>query len=191
MTTEQEPRTGQAAPAGMGIQELKEWTALLSYLQAGLKGNISSAYASSSDFTRFGSAGAAVQTRNASYPLASIGQFTGTLSTLLGAPPCASIGTPVVSLVTNATYGANLPAAGTIIVWGTGFSPGGGNAIHLTRVGATDSLTLDANTGNYFWNLSANQINATLVSGMAPGQWLISVRNSCGATSADFAVTLQ
>jgi 5'-nucleotidase / UDP-sugar diphosphatase len=75
-----------ASPATPGVQELKEWMALLSYLGKGLGGSISSEYASTANFTQFGSFGAAVQTRNASYPLASIGQFIGTLSTLQGAP---------------------------------------------------------------------------------------------------------
>jgi 2',3'-cyclic-nucleotide 2'-phosphodiesterase (5'-nucleotidase family) len=179
-----------AAPAGPGVQELKEWMALLSYLQSGLKGTISPAYASSSDFTQFGSAGAAVQTRNASYPLASIGQFIGTLSSLGGNPPCASIGTPVVTAVTSATYGTNLSAAGTIIVWGTGFSAGGGNSIQLAQAGA-DPISMNATSGTYFWDLSANQINATLPSGIAARQWLLSVKNACGVTSANFPVTLQ
>ena len=60
--------------------------ALLSYLGKGLGGSISSEYASTANFTQFGIFGAAVQIRNASYPLASIGQFIGTLSTLQAAP---------------------------------------------------------------------------------------------------------
>ncbi len=180
-----------AAPAGTGIQELKEWMALLSYLQSGLKGNIPSAYASTSDFTQFSSAGAAVLTRNASYPLANIAQLSGALSSLLGVPPRALNGTPVVTSVTTGSYATNLSATGTIVVWGFGFTPGGGNSIQMTRVGATDSVTLSASTGNYFWNLSANQINAALPSGMAAGQWLLSIKDACGATSGTTSVTLQ
>ena len=75
-----------AAPATPGVQELKEWMALLSYLGKGLGGTITSEYASTSNFTQFGSFGAAVQTRNSTYPIASIGQFIVTLSTLQGAP---------------------------------------------------------------------------------------------------------
>ena len=180
-----------ATPAGTGVQELKAWMALLSYLTGGLKGNIPTAYASTGNFTQFGSAGAAVQTRNASYPLASIGQLSVTLSTLLGAPPCTLIGTPTVTSVTTTGYSTSLSASGTIIVWGTGFIAGGGNSIHLTRASATDSVTLADGTGTYFWNLSANQINSTLPNGTAPGQWLLSVKNACGATSATLPVTLQ
>lgn len=75
-----------AAPAAPGIQELKEWMALLLYLKQGLGGSITPSYTSTSNFTQFGSFGAAVQTRNASYPVAAIGQFLGTLSSLEAAP---------------------------------------------------------------------------------------------------------
>ncbi|PYQ56504.1 MAG: hypothetical protein DMF58_20515, partial [Acidobacteria bacterium] len=46
-----------AAPATPGIQELKEWMALLSYVTTGLGGSISSDYASTTNFTQFGSFG--------------------------------------------------------------------------------------------------------------------------------------
>lgn len=75
-----------AAPGTAGIQELKEWMALLSYLDQGLGGSITPPYASTSNFFQFGSFGAAVQTRNASYPLAAVGQFVSTLSSLEAAP---------------------------------------------------------------------------------------------------------
>jgi hypothetical protein len=165
--------------------------ALLSYLQAGLQGAISSKYASTSDFSQFPGAGAAVQVRNASYPLASIAQFAGTLSSLQGTPACASMGTPALAAVTNAAYGSDLSVSGTIVVWGTGFSASGGNSIQLTRSGASDTVSLNAMSGGYFWDLSPNQINATLPPGMANGQWLLAVKNSCGATSANMAVTLR
>jgi len=160
-----------AAPAGPGIQELKEWMALLSYIQTGLNGTIPSAYDSTS--------GAAVLGRNASYPLASISQLTSNLSTLAGAPPCAAIGTPAVVAVTT-------PAPAILTVWGTGFSPGGGNTLQLTQAGREDPALL-----NTLWDLSPNQINAKLPDNLAAGQWLLSVRNVCGATSADFPITLR
>jgi hypothetical protein len=75
-----------AAPTTAGIQELKEWETLLSYLGQGLGGSITSEYASTSNFTQFGSFGAAVQTRNASYPIVAIDQFIGTVSSLETAP---------------------------------------------------------------------------------------------------------
>ena len=75
-----------AAPASAGVQELKEWMALLSYLGTGLGGLITSSYASTSNFAQFGSFGVAVQTRNSTYPIASLGQLLGTLGGLKSAP---------------------------------------------------------------------------------------------------------
>jgi len=75
-----------AAPATAGVQELKEWMSLLFYLDGGLGGSITSEYASTADFTQFGSYGIAVTNRNASYPIASIGQFVGTVASLQSAP---------------------------------------------------------------------------------------------------------
>jgi hypothetical protein len=179
-------------PAGTAVQELKEWMALLSYVGTGLRGTISPAYASTSDFTQFGSTGAAVQTRNASYPITGIAQLTGTLAGLQGAPLCtSSSAVPFVAAVTNESYGDRLSASGTIIVWGTGFIAGGGNAIVFTSPASADPITLNATSGSYFWDLSPNQINATIAGRIAAGQWTVSVRNACGATSPGFAVTLQ
>jgi 2',3'-cyclic-nucleotide 2'-phosphodiesterase (5'-nucleotidase family) len=75
-----------ASPATAGVQELKEWMALLSYLETGLNGTVSPAYASTPDFTQFATFGPAVQIRNATYPLASIGQFLATASSLQSGP---------------------------------------------------------------------------------------------------------
>jgi len=76
-----------ANPAGPGVVELKEWMALLSYVGNGLSGSIGSGYASTPNFTDFGTAfGPAVTTRNASYPIASIGQLMTTLQGLSAAP---------------------------------------------------------------------------------------------------------
>ena len=74
-----------AAPATPGIQELKEWMALLSYVTTGLGGSISSDYASTTNFTQFGSFGAAVRTRDTNYPIANIGQLMTTLGGLQAA----------------------------------------------------------------------------------------------------------
>jgi 2',3'-cyclic-nucleotide 2'-phosphodiesterase (5'-nucleotidase family) len=181
-----------ATPTSSSPQELKEWMALLTYLTSGLKGGITSAYSSTSNFTQFPTFGAAVQTRNASYPLAAIAQLSGTLAGLQGsAAACSSTAKPTVAAVTNASYGAALSAGGTIIVWGTGFSPDGGNSIRLTPTGAGSAVTLNISSGTYFWDLSQYQINANLGRATAPGQWTLTVQNSCGATSAGFQVTLQ
>jgi hypothetical protein len=158
---------------------------------AGLRGTISPAYASTSDFTQFGSFGAAVQTRNASYPNTAITQLTGTLAGLQGAPLCTSSAAPFVAAVTNESYGDRLSASGTIILWGTGFFAGGGNAIVFTSPASADPITLNATSGSYFWDLSPNQINATIAGRITAGQWTVSVRNACGAASPGFSVTLQ
>lgn len=75
-----------AAPGSTGVQELKEWMSLLSYTGTGLGGSITSEYASTPNFTQFGSYGAAVQIRNATYPIASIGQLASTIGGLQSAP---------------------------------------------------------------------------------------------------------
>jgi hypothetical protein len=75
-----------ATPASPTVLELKEWMALLSNVGTALGGSIGPEYASTPIFTQFPAAGTAVQTRNASYPLASIGQLAGTLSSLQQAP---------------------------------------------------------------------------------------------------------
>ena len=74
------------APATAGVQELKEWMALLSNVGSGLGGAIGPAYASTPIFTQFGSFGSAVQTRNSTYPLTAIGQLVGTIAALQQAP---------------------------------------------------------------------------------------------------------
>lgn len=66
-----------------GVQELKGWMALLWYAQTGLHGAIGLEYESTPNFAQFPVFGAAVKTRNASYPLASIGQFATTIGALL------------------------------------------------------------------------------------------------------------
>ena len=177
------------APTG-GVQELKEWMALLSYVSTGLKGTVGPVYGSTGDFTQFPTFGTAVETRNSSYPLAAIGQLVGTMAGLRGTPACSTV-KPAVAAVTNGSYGANVSASGTIIVWGAGFSASGGNSIHLTRSGSGESVTLNIGGGTYFWDLSPYQINATLPSGTAAGQWTLTVQNACGNLSPAFAVTLQ
>jgi hypothetical protein len=64
--------------------------------------------------------------------------------------------------VTNESYGDRLSASGTIIVWGTGFFAGGGNAIVFASPASADPITLNATSGSYFWDLSPDQINATI-----------------------------
>ena len=74
------------APSTAGVQEMKEWMALLSYVGSGLHGTIGPEYASSINFTDFPTFGAAVKTRNASYPLPAIGQLLATEAALSKGP---------------------------------------------------------------------------------------------------------
>jgi hypothetical protein len=60
--------------------------ALLSYVGTGLGGSITAEYASTANFTQFQGFGAAVRTRNASYPIASIEELMATLGGLQAAP---------------------------------------------------------------------------------------------------------
>lgn len=76
-------------PSTKAIEELKEWMALLLYVETPqslgghfTNGQITAEYASTTDFAEFGTYGQAVQVRNASYPLLSIGQLMTTLEDL-------------------------------------------------------------------------------------------------------------
>lgn len=71
-----------AQPGTAGVQELKEWMALLSNIGTGLGGQIGPEYKATSTFTEFPAFGAAVTTRNASYPLAQIGRLVQTMASL-------------------------------------------------------------------------------------------------------------
>lgn len=75
-----------ALPAAAGVQELKGWMALLSYLGNPLGGFVSPEYFSTSNFLQFPTFGLAVRNRNAGYPLPSLGLLAGTLATLNAAP---------------------------------------------------------------------------------------------------------
>jgi len=75
-----------ASPATPGVQELKEWMALLSNVGTTLGGTIGSDYLSTPLFSQFPTYGAAVKTRNASYPIAQVGQLATTLGTLQATP---------------------------------------------------------------------------------------------------------
>jgi 2',3'-cyclic-nucleotide 2'-phosphodiesterase (5'-nucleotidase family) len=80
-------------PGAATFQETKEWMALMLYMitpksQGGAftNGAIGADYASTSTFSQFPTFGLAVTARNASYPLADIGQMMTTLVTLEAAP---------------------------------------------------------------------------------------------------------
>jgi hypothetical protein len=102
----------------------------------------------------------------------------------------ATCPTPQIKALTDSSYGNNITADGTLIVWGTGFTPSGGNVIQLVRPGF-DAVSLDEADGLPFWDQSPDQINADLGGKLVPGQWQISVSNLCGAASLPALVTIH
>ncbi len=176
-----------AVPSSASIQELKAWSALLSYVATELQGSVTSAYASTSVFTQFPSDGAAVQTRNSSYPLPSIGQFIGSMANLEGTPLCTGAAAPAISAVTNLTYGSSVAAPGAMVIWGSGFSPSGGNTLTLNSPSGFIGISLNLAADTYFWDLSPGQINAAIPQRLS-GNWVLAVKNACGATSPPFSV---
>ncbi len=117
--------------------------------------------------------------------------------------PCSTTATPVASAATSDTYKPAITADGTIIVWGSAFTPEGGNSLRFTRAGtgpgqgagpggAGQAATVIDETSNlFFWDKSATQINAALGGKLAAGQWNLVVRNGCGVSSAALGVTIQ
>ena len=84
----------------------------------------------------------------------------------------SSCPTPQISALTDSSYGNNITADGTLIVWGTDFTSSGGNSIQFTRPGF-DSVSLDEADGLSFWDQSQDQINADLGGRVATGQWQV------------------
>ena len=117
--------------------------------------------------------------------------------------PCSTTATPVASAATSDTNKPAITADGTIIVWGSAFTPEGGNSLRFTRAGtgpgqgagpggAGQAATVIDETSNlFFWDKSATQINAALGGKLAAGQWNLVVRNGCGVSSAALGVTIQ
>jgi ribonuclease Z len=97
---------------------------------------------------------------------------------------------PQISALTDSSYGNNVTADGTLIVWGTGFTPSGGNSIQFVRPGF-DSVSLDEADGLLFWDQSPGQINADLGGRVAPGQWQVTVTNFCGTASPPALLTIR
>jgi len=97
---------------------------------------------------------------------------------------------PVVNAVTDSNYQGTLYASSTIIVWGSGFSPAGGNTVQLQRAGYPD-VWLYEGDGHYYWDNSAGQINASLDGRAAPGVWNVTVRDASSAPSYPFQITIH
>ena|SRR3984885_4568621 len=104
---------------------------------------------------------------------------------------CPQASVPVLTAVTNSSYGPTLSGAGTILVWGQGFSPAGGNTLVLQRSGYQD-VTFSETDGLYFWDFAAGQINASLGGLVASGSWTLTVQSPCSATpSNSLSVTIN
>jgi len=68
---------------------------------------------------------------------------------------------------------------------------GGGNSLVFTGPASVDPIILNALSSSYFWDLSPNQINATIAGRVSAGQWMLSVKDACGGTSVGVALTIQ
>jgi len=97
---------------------------------------------------------------------------------------------PVIAAVTDSNYGQNISSNGTIIVWGSGFTPSGGNSIQLVRDGY-DTVTIDENDGSDFWDQSSDQINVVPGGRVPPGDWDVVARNICGTPTRQFQITVH
>ena len=91
---------------------------------------------------------------------------------------------PVVTSVTDASYSTTLYATSTIIVWGSNFSPGGNNTLQFHSYSGYGDVWMYQGDGHYYWDYSSGQINASLDNRLAPGWWLLTVRNASGAASS-------
>ncbi len=106
-------------------------------------------------------------------------------------PGCVQDAAPVLSAVTDSNYGTALSAGATIIVWGQGFSQSGGNTLVFQRSGSPD-VAFTENDGLYYWDLSADQINASLGGLLASGSWTVTVHSACSSTpSNNLSVTIE
>jgi hypothetical protein len=99
-------------------------------------------------------------------------------------PGCLQDTAPVLAAVTDGNYGATLSANGTIVVWGQGFSQSGGNTLVFQRSGYQD-VAFTENDGLYYWDLAADQINASLGGLVTSGPWTVTVHSACSGTPSN------
>jgi 7,8-dihydropterin-6-yl-methyl-4-(beta-D-ribofuranosyl)aminobenzene 5'-phosphate synthase len=98
---------------------------------------------------------------------------------------------PLISAITNGSYGSKISAGDTVVVWGASFTAGGSKLLWTPASGGGQSVVLSDTTGRYFWDQSKNQINATLPPAITSGAWYVQVQGSCLAPSARWAVTVN
>jgi len=104
---------------------------------------------------------------------------------------CSQNTVPVLEAVTNSSYGPTLSGTGTILVWGQGFAPAGGNTLVFQRSGS-QNVTFSETDGLYFWDFAAGQINASLGGLVASGSWTLTVQSPCSTTpSNSLSVTIN
>ena len=107
------------------------------------------------------------------------------------ASSCPQATAPVLEAATNDSYGATLSGTGTILVWGQGFAPSGGNTLVFQRSGS-QNVVFSETDGLYFWDFAAGQINASLGGLVAPGSWTLTVDSACSTTpSNSLSVTIN
>ena len=97
---------------------------------------------------------------------------------------CSADTAPVLSAVTNNSYGATLSGNGTILVWGQGFAQSGGNTLVFQGSGS-QNVVFGETKGLYFWDLAPDQINASLGGLLAPGPWTLTVHSACSTTPSN------
>lgn len=97
---------------------------------------------------------------------------------------------PVITSVTDSNYSSTLYPWSTIIVWGSGFTPSGGNTVQLMRSGYAD-VWLYEGDGHYYWDYSSGQINSSLDYRAASGWWTVVVRNASSWPSAGYSIYIQ
>ncbi len=98
-------------------------------------------------------------------------------------------GPRITSIIDGTTYNSTISPNTTITIFGSGFSTGG-NTVQLQRAGYTD-VWLYNGDGHYFWDYNGTQINASLDGRAAVGTWNVIVRNSSGAPSSPYILTIQ
>jgi hypothetical protein len=104
---------------------------------------------------------------------------------------CVLNATPVLTAVTDSSYGATVSGTSTILVWGQGFSQAGGNSLVFQRSGYQD-VVFSETDGLYFWDFTPGQINASLGGLLASGTWTVVVHSACSTTpSNSLSVTIN
>ena len=99
---------------------------------------------------------------------------------------------PVITAITNSSYGSYITSSDTIIVWGEGFSVHGGNTVQLHNNTTNSDYWQYETDGRYFWDNSYTQINAALGGVPPAGSYTVYARNSfSGTPSVGFALTIH